>query len=447
MNLRDFLKKIRRDRPYDVLEINEEVSSILEPTSILWDLELKGKYPIVIFKAVKNLYGAKSNYPVITNIFALRERCAYILDTTVEELSKKYSELENKPLKPIVVCAKNAPVKEIVKTGNDVDLREFPIIKHHEKDAGPYITAGVCILKHPTYGYNAAILRLQYKGPRKLGVFMIPGRHSDIYFKYFKERGEDMPIAIVIGHHPRFYLGAQTIQPIDKDEYEIISGVMEEPLRLTRSETLGKDFLIPADAEIVIEGKVLVDVEEPEGPFGEYTGYYGPQVRHGRVIEVTAINMRKDAIYQDIFAGHLDHIILGTIPIEARIYRELKRISPSVINVHLPPSGGGRLICYIKVRKSIEGESKNLLMAALSIYPFIKMAVVVDEDIDIFNESKVMWAIATRTKFSEDVIIVPKCQKAGLDPMADGVSDKLGIDATLPLDRKIEPLKKPGNLD
>ncbi len=441
-SLRDFIKEIEGNE--DVLIIDDEVDWDLEATSYLWRLEERNEYPVVIFKKIRNLKGKISRHPLVVNIFATRERCARIFNTTIEDVAKKYAQLENNPKKPVFVEPKNAPVKEIVVKGKKVDLRDFPILKHHEKDAGPYITAGVHIVKHPEYGYNAAILRNQYKGPNKLGLFLVPGRHTDIYFRDYERRGSDMPVAIVIGHHPRFYFGAQTIQEISVDEYEIIGGVMESSLRLTSSETLGKDFLIPADAEIVLEGRILAGVREEEGEFGEYPKYYGPKVQDGYVIEITAINMRRDAYYMDVFPGHNDHLILGGIPVEGRIFDAVKMIVPGVKNVHLPVSGCCRFHCYVQIKKTNDSDGRNAILAALSAYPVIKHVIVVDEDIDIFNDSQVMWAIATRVQLAKDTIIIPRCPKAGLDPTSENnSSDRGGIDATQPLGSNMETLKKP----
>ncbi|NJE13171.1 UbiD family decarboxylase [Thermococcus sp. LS2] len=439
MDLRRFLEEMADE----VLVVDDEVDWNLEATNLLWELENQKKYPIVIFRKVRNLKGRISKYPLVINIFASRQRCARIFNTTMENVSKKYAELEDNQLDPVYVEAKEAPVKEVVIKGKDVDLREFPILKHHEKDAGPYITAGVHILKHPEYGYNAAILRNQYKEPNKLGVFIVPGRHTDIYVRDYEKRGEDIPVVIVIGHHPRFYFGAQTIKGIEEDEYRIIGGVMETPLRVTKSETLGDDFLIPADAEIVLEGKILANIEEEEGGFGEYPRYYGPKTK-SHVIEITAINMRKDAFYMGVFPGHNDHFILGGIPIEAYVYKTVKSLVPNVKNVHLPVSGGCRFNCYVQIKKVNEFDAKNVILATLSAYPVIKHVIVVDEDIDIFDDSHVMWAIATRVQMSKDVVIIPNCPRAGLDPTAgNGASDRGGIDATQPLGLKLETIKMP----
>lgn len=439
MDMRRFLEEMRNE----AIIVDDEVDWNLEATNLLWKLENQKKYPITIFRKIRNLKGNISKYPLVTNIFASRERCARIFNTTMENLSKRYAELEDNQLDPVYVRPNEAPVKKVTIKDKDVDLREFPILRHHEKDAGPYITAGVHILKHPKYGYNAAILRNQYKEPNKLGVFMVPGRHSDVYVSDYEKREEDIPVAIVIGHHPRFYFGAQTKKGINEDEYRIIGGVMESPLRVTKSETLGDDFLIPADAEIVLEGKIPANIEEEEGGFGEYPKYYGSKTK-SHVVEITAINMRKDPFYIGIFPGHNDHFILGGIPIEAHVYKTVKSLFPNVNNVHLPVSGGCRSNCYVQIRKLNKFDAKNVILATLSAYPKVKHVIVVDEDIDIFNDSHVMWAIATRVQMSRDVIIIPNCPKAGLDPTArNGASDRGGVDATQPLRLKLETLKPP----
>lgn len=441
-DLRKFLNALRAKCPDEIIEVETRTSCNLSIPSVLWNLEKKGTYPLVSFKNPTNVKGDPSDFSLVTNVFASRRRCAHVLNSTPEKVGLDYFRLEGEIKKPSIVSTDKAPVKEVIETGKEVNLQEFPIVTHHEKDSGPYITAGVCIVKHEEYGYNAATLRMGYKGPRKLGLMLLPGRHTEAYFSSYERKNKNMPLVIVIGHHPAFYLGAQTIQPIDIDEYKIIGGVMREPLELVPSETWGGDFLIPANAEIVIEGEVLAKVRGPEGPFGEFARYYGPKTEDGKVIRITAINMREDAIYHDIFPGHRDHFILGGIPLEGRIYSSVKSVVHGVKNVYLPPSASCRFHCYIQIVKKHEGEGKNAIIAALGTYDVIKHVVVVDEDVNIFDENDVLWAIATRSQWDKDLVSITKSYGVSIDPSSDGgVSARGGIDATKPLSGFPESLR------
>ena len=188
-------------------------------------------------------------------------------------------------------------------------------------------------------------------------------------------------MAIVISHHPAFYLGSLNVSPFGVDDYAKVGAIMGTPLRLTPSETLGEDFMVPADAEMVIEGHVLPNVKEVEGPFGEFTGYYGPQ-RMRNVIEVSAITHRSDAIFQHIFTGHRDTWVLGGIPKEGSLFNLIRGVVPTVKAVHFPMSGACRFNCYISIDKKVDGETKQAALAALGGCDFVKHVIVVDADID-----------------------------------------------------------------
>jgi len=211
---------------------------------------------------------------------------------------------------------------------------------------------------------------------------------------------------------------------------------MDEPMRLTASETWGQDFLVPADAEIIIEGEIPPKVREVEGPFGEFTGYYGPQ-RLRPVIEVTAITHRQGAIFQHLFTGHRDTWVVGGVPKEGSLFNLIRGIVPTVTAVHFPASGCCRYNCYISVDKKVDGETKQAAMAALAGCDFVKHVVVVDADIDVHNEEQVMWAMATRVQADQDVDIIKNAKGNTLDPSQtdDIMTTKMIIDATRPVHR------------
>jgi 2,5-furandicarboxylate decarboxylase 1 len=216
---------------------------------------------------------------------------------------------------------------------------------------------------------------------------------------------------------------------------------MGEPLELTPSETWGKEIMVPAQAEIVIEAEMSISELEIEAPFGEYTGYYGGQ-RLNPPAEVKAITRRKNAFYLDVMPGHADHILLDAPMVEAHLFNRIKAVVPGVTGVHMPVSGTARLHAYVQLKKSSEGEPKTVIATALSADYHVKHVIVVDEDVDIFDDEQVLWAVATRSQWDKDLVVIPGMMGTGLDPSAnDIVTAKGGIDATMPVDRRSFPKK------
>ncbi len=439
-SIHTYLQELNSRLPEDIITVTKPLNPAnFDVSAILKHLEAGGLYPLMVFENALNLKGERSSFKLVTNVFATRQRCALALGMEPEQwklnLSMEYARRERNPRKPEVIAQAGAPVKEVVKTGKDADLREFPIVKHHEMDGGPYIDMTV-VAKDPDQGfYNIAFLRNQYKGPQNLGIHMSP-RHNWTIFRKNEEKNLPTPVAIIVSHHPAFYLGALNVAPYGVDDYQLIGGIMDEPLRLVPSETWGDRFLVPADAEIVIEGEILPQVREVEGPFGEFPGTYGPQ-RYRPVIDVKAITHRKDAIYQDVFVGHRDNWILGGIPKEGSVFSAIQGVVPTVQAVHFAISGSCRFNCYIAIDKKVEGETKQAALMAMAQCDFVKNVIVVDADIDPFNEQEVMWAVATRVQPDNDIDIIRNIKANTLDPslVHDIRGSKMIIDATIPVDR------------
>lgn len=441
--LRDFIVMLERAHPEQIVHVTETVDPAnFDVTAVLKHLELRRQFPLVVFDRPLNLFGKPSDFPIATNIYATRARCALALGLGEEDalmpLSLEYARREEQRIAPERVNAKDAPVKEVVITGDAVDLRILPMVRQHEMDAGPYIDMASAMRDPDTGAYNLAFLRNMYKGPRKLGVHMSPRHNWQIHRKN-EERQQPTPVAMIVSHHPAFYIGALNVAAFGVDDYSLIGGMFQRPLRLVSSATLGGDFLIPADADIVIEGRVLPNVREVEGPFGEFPGTYGPQ-RVRWVVEVSAIQHRRDAIYQNIFSGHPDTWVLGSFPKEGSLFNAIKGVVPSVKAVHLPISGVGRFHCYISIDKKVDGESKQAALIALGHCDFVKHVFVVDADIDVYREEEVLWAVATRVQADEDVDIIKNVKGNALDPSQrdDIMGAKMIIDATKPLRRPFE---------
>jgi 2,5-furandicarboxylate decarboxylase 1 len=256
-------------------------------------------------------------------------------------------------------------------------------------------------------------------------------------------------MAVAIGHHPAFYVGCLSFTSLETDEFSVAGGIMGEPVRLVPCRTL--DLEVPADAEIVLECEILPKQRKSEAPFGEYPGTYGPQ-RNNPIVQVKAITMRRNAMYQSSFVGHADNLLLSGIVRSTTIMKTVKMASPKVRAVHVPASGRCRFICYVSIEKIIEGEPKNAAMAAFAVDPFLKYVVVVDQDVNILNDEEVLHAIATRVRADIDIFMVTYAKGSPLDPASydpaggSHLVTKMGIDATRKSNYP-EEIKVPGSDD
>jgi 2,5-furandicarboxylate decarboxylase 1 len=252
-----------------------------------------------------------------------------------------------------------------------------------------------------------------------------------------EEAGHALEIALVIGVHPACILASQAIAALDDDEMEIAGALLGQPIEMVKCRT--NAVRVPAHAEIVIEGRILPKVREPEGPFGEFPQYYGPRADR-EVIHVDAITHRKNAIFHTIVGGGVEHLLLGGIPREATLLEHLQRSFPSVRDVRLTRGGTCRYHLAVKIDKTSHGEPKNIIMGAFGGHYDIKHVVVVDMDVDIDDPNEIEWAIATRFQADRDLVVVSGAQGSELDPSSEqGVSAKMGIDATKPL--STEPME------
>jgi 2,5-furandicarboxylate decarboxylase 1 len=375
--------------------------------------------------------------PVVANLFVGRNWIADSLRVPVAELLPTFQNAVRHPLPWVEVEA--APVQEVVHAKVDL-LKQLPIPTHNEHDSGPYITAALLIARNPKTGIqNVSIHRCQVSGPDRIGVLLLP-RHTMHYFRMAEEAGEGLEIALVIGVHPACILASQAIAALDSDEMEIAGALLGRPVEMVKCRT--NRVRVPAHAEIVIEGRILPKVREPEGPFGEFPQYYGPRADR-EVIQVDAITHRKNAIFHTIVGGSVEHLLLGGIPREATLLDHLQRSFPSVRDVRLTRGGTCRYHLAIKIDKKSQGEPKNIIMGAFAGHYDIKQAVVVDMDVNIDDEREIEWAVATRFQADRDLVVVSGAQGSRLDPSSDdGISAKMGIDATKPLSTKPMEFKR-----
>ncbi len=312
-----------------------------------------------------------------------------------------------------------------------VDLGSIPVMKHYPKDAGPYLTAGIVFSR---YGgvQNASVHRMLVDGPDRLVARLVEGRHTYNLHRRALAEGETLPVAIAIGVHPAVMLAACTRVPEGRElayAAELLGG--EIAVR-----ECSNGVLVP-DAEVVLEGSIGAETAD-EGPFVDITGTYDP-VRVQPVIELSGMAIKPDPVYHGILPGGAEHKALMGAPYEPIIYRTVAGVT-TVKNVVLTPGGCGYLHAVVQVKKATNGDGKNACMAAFAAHTSLKHVVVVDEDIDPCDMAEVEYAIATRVRGDTDLLVVSGVRGSSLDPsrIGDGMNVKVGIDATMDLDRKDE---------
>ncbi len=423
MDLRTFMDRLEGEGPGELLHIRKPVRPEHDVTGLLMELESSDRYPTLFVHEVQGF-----SMPVITNLHATRHRLAMALGVDANDLVEEYRRRESSPAAPELV--KDGPVKAVVRTGADVDLGEIPLLTHFDISTAPYVTAGIVVARDPVSGVrNLSFNRAMMVERNRLRMHLAPGMHLMRCARNAEERGEPLDIAFIVGVHPAFAIGALSLAPFDVDEYDVIGGMMERPVPLVRCETVPLE--VPAHAEMVFEGRILPNVREEEGPFGEFTGH-AVGVRRNHVSEITGVTLREKPLYQDIFTGHSEQRLMGSIPREAAIFRAVKAVAAGTRAVHMPPSGNCRFHCYISLDKRSDGEVRNAVMAAMATDLYLKLVIVVDGDVNVYNERDVMWAVANRVQADTDTFIIPRCQGSETDPSSGqgGTTAKMVIDAT-----------------
>lgn len=441
-SLHSFLDAYEREFPDEVQHIGAPVDVKFQVTAIISELERQKRFPTLIFHAPL-VDGRRSEIPLMTFLMSSRQRLARLLQSPVERAGVAVHERTRHSRVPLRVERAAAPVKEVILRGDEIDVTRFPAAWHHAQDPGRYITAGFLTCYHPDTGIeNSAIQRGWLRAPREIPVLIGPVTDNRHILDIYRREQQDMPVAYWIGHHPLAILGCAVRVPMSESHFATAGGVLGEPLRLVPSETLGENFLVPADAEVIIEGYIPWNETRPEGPFGEYTRHVGVAHEHAPFIRVTAVTHRRDAYWDDITVGHTHWV--GSLAREGALFTLLKRRFPNVLNVHVPMSGGGFQHAYIQIQKTHPGQGKAVLTTALGALAGIKHAFVVDEDIDVFDDREVLLALSTRFQGDRDLVIIQETIAPSLDPSSrNGMGTQVGFDCTRPDGSFAERLRIP----
>jgi UbiD family decarboxylase len=359
-----------------------------------------------------------------------------------QAIHARMSEALVKLTKP-AVSANQAPFQR----NTSKNLFDLPIVTHFEKDAGAFITSSIVFAKDQEKGnQNSSTHRLLRLDEKHMAIRMVEGRHLHNCFAYARDHGQDLDVAIAVGVHPAVSIAAAYQAAYGLDEMLIANSLLEG--RLTLSKTPNSGHYVPTHTEIVLEGRILKDRTYEEWMVEMLRTY--DFKRKQPVFELEKISFRDDAIYHDILPGYAEHRLLMGLPVEAKMYEYVKNVVPTTQTVHLTDGGCNWLAAIIQIRKRLEGEPKNALFAAFASHPSLKMATVVDDDIDPTDAIAVEYAIATRCQADKSMIVIPNAKGSSLDPSSDQtnlLTTKVGIDATASLlkpKERFEIAKIPG---
>jgi UbiD family decarboxylase len=426
-DLRAFLAVLERHGK--LVRLPRPVHPHTELAALVIEAERRGQ--AVLFESVHG-----SAMRVVGNVVGDRTMLALGLGVEPRDAVPAFLERSRRRVPPALVT--EAPVREVVLTGDQVDVRSLPLVVLSEKDAAPYSTAGLVIAKDPDTGVrNVSFNRMMLRSRDEFGIRMMAPQHLGQIYDRSAARGRALPVAVALGNHPAELIAGATTIAYGDDELALAGALRGEPLEIVRGVTV--DVEVPARAEIVLEGEVLAGVLEPEGPFGDFMQFYIP-VTPNHVLRVTAITHRREPIFQTMHAGQAEDTTLLAISREAQLYEAIAAAGTDVREVCLAPTilGGA-----IAIRKRFEGEPKQVMAAAFGRYRWLKVCVVVDDDVDVFDSRDVWWAIATRARLGSAAGLLHVPDAPGLPRDPHGMhAGKLGIDATIPLGTWTEHARK-----
>ena len=412
MGFREYLSKI--DESGLLKKVDVEVSKNLEISGILKEIEPTP----VLFNNVN-----ESEFRVVGNMFCTKNVIASYFGVTPADLIPMLSKAIIEREDPEVTS--NAPCQEVIES--NVDLDKLPILFHCEKDGGNYISSAVVVAKDPDYGQNLDFHRAMQISKDKFATRIVKGRH---FYKFLEKNGE-LDVAFCIGNTPNILVAGATSVDIGVDELTIANAL--EPIKLVKANSI--DLLIPAEAEFVLEGRVFSEERHVEGPFVDLTETYDV-VREEPVFEVKKITHRKDAIWQALLPGALEHKILMGMPREPTIFNKVNESGVKCLDVNINPGGCSWLHAIVKIDKISEEDGKKAIYGTFAGHSSCKHVFVVDKDIDIYDPLSVEWAMATRFQGDTRMVVKDKEPGSSLDPSAEPgtkMTTKIGFDFTKPL--------------
>ncbi len=406
MSYRGFLENL--DNEGLLKEVHEYVSPIHEVTQRAW-----GNGPI--------LFDNVDGHKCCLNILGTRSLLARALGIASHDM-----------VSHLAAVGYDGPVREVecapfMECASIPDLSRLPILTHFKGDGGPYITSAVVVSQ---FGgkLNACVHRLMVLGKDRLAVRLVPGRHTHQFYQAAMAKGEELPVAIAIGVDPLLLIAASTRVPPEK-EFSYAAALRGSPVELVRLE----NSAFAPHAEIVLEGYITGE-RASEGPFVDITGTCD-LVRQEPVIRLTRMMTREDPIYHGLLPAGGEHKMLMGVPYEPLIYKAASKVA-KVRNVILTDGGCNYFHAVVQIEKETEQDARRVIEAAFQAHGSLKHVLVIDSDIDIYDPSDLEFAIATRMRADEDLVIHPNVRGSTLDPRSrEGITTKMGVDATARLER------------
>jgi 2,5-furandicarboxylate decarboxylase 1 len=408
-------------------EVQEKPTDLIDLGGVL-DCNPKA----VLFRAV-----GPERAELVGNVMGSRKRLALALGTDEAGFPAKLRAAIANPIAPVEIPSADAPVHEVVKTGDDADMAKLPVHLQHAFDGAPYISAGIDFARDPKTGVtNIGCRRLMLRGPRAAGIDLNAPSDLRALYQGMVARGEKLPLAFAVGSHPADFLAAQAVTP-PMDEVHVMGGIRGAPVPMVKCKTI--DAMVPADAEFVLEGYLDPrGLIEPEGPYGEYIGYYG-MLKKNPVFHLTAITQRRDALFQTVtiggkLIGRTDTAQLGAARTEAAVWSALQQAIRQPIAVCCTGSSGGMYNVRVSMKQRYPGEARNAIAAVFCSTGDVKHVIVVDDDVDVFSDERIDWAMATRFQADRDLVVASGFRCVPLDPSLNGARTgaKAGFDCTKP---------------
>ncbi|MDT3699761.1 MAG: UbiD family decarboxylase [Thermincola sp.] len=413
-DLRSYLNLL--EEKGEVLHIQEEVDPCFEVSAVT-RLVAGRQGPALLFENVKGY-----PMPVLTNQLGTRQRIALVTGNAGLDTG------DRQPVEPVIM--ETGPVQEKVLV-EDIDiLQNLPVLTYHERDVSPYLTQGIVFMKDLDSGRQTmGIHRIQVRGPKRLGVYLA-SRTSTEFYRRAEKKNMPLPVAIVVGVHPAILMASVAWYPFG-DKLSLAGSYLGEPVRLVKS--FSSSLEVPSEAMFVIEGEILPGVMEKDGPFGESSGVYVPDITN--TIQVTAITMRREPIFSAFVPWSGEDGLVFSHAYGSFVVQELKRSFPAVIGQCFDFRCGGLLV--VQIESMARTEVRRLLYHVLVNNPYVKQVVVVNGDVDIFDQQEVNWAILTRSQPDIDWLILPDIPGSPIDPSTrQGTGSKVGIDATYPPEKE-----------
>lgn len=433
------VSKLIPNDPYRLRKFVDELAAagevqVVEQPVDLADISshLDGNPKAVLFRAA----GA-DRVELVGNVVGSRRRLAMAFGVTEKELRQETVRRLKNPIAPVEVSSADAPVHEVILKGDDADLTSLPAHLQHGLDGGVYISASIDVTESPDGRIrNIGYRRLMLRGRKHAGIDLLAPSDLRAAYGRMVEQGKPMPIAFVIGSHPVDSIAAVSMTHVD-DETSLMGALRQQAVPLVKCVT--NDLKVPADAEIILEG--YLDEKgwrEPEGPFGEYLGYYGG-MKTNPVFHLTAITRRRDALFQTAtisgrFLGETDTAQMCALRTEVAAWSALENAIREPVAVYCPASSGGMFNLRVAMRPRYPGEARNAIAAVHGSSADVKNVFVVDDDIDVFSDAQMEWALATRFQVDRDLVASSGFRTMPLDPSLHGsrTGDKAGFDLTFP---------------